>query len=122
MQTLLHQQDTDALQGAQAAGSNEEEEGDSVAWQRVGQLLGCKCDRIDPVQALALLPLQVNTRAVATMPPYLRHAFQPCPTFNAGQPFAASVSHCPTRNAEGFKRAKHIAGNPPAGVDYLLSA
>lgn len=55
---MLEQQDTeDALQGA---GRGDEEEGDSLQWQRVAQLLGGKYDRIDPVQALPLLPLQVN--------------------------------------------------------------
>ena len=58
----MEQQDTGALQGA---GRSEEEEGDSLQWQRVAQLVGGKYDRIDPVQALPLLPLQVNSVAVA---------------------------------------------------------
>lgn len=65
VQALLEQQDTESLQGA---GRSEEEEGDSLQWQRVAQLLGGKYDRIDPVQALPLLPLQVNYVRVATMP------------------------------------------------------
>lgn len=62
---MLEQQDTeDALQ---RTGRSDEEEGDSLQWRRVAQLLGGKYDRIDPVQALPLLPLQVNYGAVATM-------------------------------------------------------
>lgn len=59
VQVLLEQQDTGALQGA---GRSEEEEGNSLQWQRVAQLLGGKYDRIDPAQALPLLPLQVIYR------------------------------------------------------------
>lgn len=58
MQALLEQQDTDdAVQAAQDAGSHA---GVSLEWQRVAELLGRKCDRIDAVQALPLLPLQVS--------------------------------------------------------------
>ena len=60
---MLEQRDTDTLQRADR---REEEEGSTLQWQRVAQLLGCKYDRIDPVQALPLLPLQVNYSAAAT--------------------------------------------------------
>ena len=53
-QALLEQQDTDgAVQAAQHGGV-------ALEWQRVAELLGRKYDRIDAVQALPLLPLQVN--------------------------------------------------------------
>ena len=65
VQALLEQQESCALQGA---GRSEEEEGDSLQWQRVAQLLGSKYDRIDPVQALSLLPLQVSWAPVASKP------------------------------------------------------
>lgn len=65
LQALLDQQDTGALQGV---GRSKEEDGDSMQWYRVAQLLGSKYDRIDPVQALPLLPLQVNCRPFFAMP------------------------------------------------------
>ena len=66
MQALLEQQDTDdAVQASQQGGV-------ALEWQRVAELLGRKYDRIDAVQALPLLPLQVNLQGYrhhCTTPP-----------------------------------------------------
>ena len=58
MQALLEQPEGDMP----AAGplTIRDEDGNDMRWHKVAQLLGRKYDRIDPVQALQLLPLQVS--------------------------------------------------------------
>ena len=55
LQALLEQSEAapSAAQGVEDASAGD------VGWQGVAQLLGRKHDRVDPVQALPLLPLQV---------------------------------------------------------------
>ena len=57
MQALLAQPEGDAPTTSDL--TNTVEHGEDGRWQKVAQLLGRKYDRLDPVQALPLLPLQV---------------------------------------------------------------
>lgn len=65
MQAVLEQKDLDGVPASRDAGRRE---GVSLEWQRVAELLGRKYDRIDAVQALSLLPLQVTA---GLLPPAL---------------------------------------------------
>lgn len=56
MQAILDGDESAAMhESSQQAGSEQQER-----WQQVASLLGRKHDRIDPVQALPLLPTQVS--------------------------------------------------------------
>lgn len=64
LQALLEQSEASPSDAAEHSGSGVEAAAVSPGWQEVAQLLGRKHDRIDPVQALPLLPLQVTSLVV----------------------------------------------------------
>ncbi len=60
LQALLQQNEAAFSEAAGQSGDGQEASQMSARWQEVAQLLGRKHDRIDSVQALPLLPLQVS--------------------------------------------------------------
>ncbi len=60
LQALLQQDEVGLSEAGEQSEDGQKASQMSARWQQVAQLLGCKHDRIDSVQALPLLPLQVS--------------------------------------------------------------